>query len=48
MHPALDSIAFHVVSSSPKWTPAKDFVGNPRSVTYTFPVIFTPDMMSAE
>ena len=47
-HPALDSIAFHVVSSSPKWTPAKDFVGNPRSVTYTFPVIFTPEMMSAE
>ena len=44
-HPALDSIAFNVVSSSPKWTPAKDFVGNPHSVTFTFPVIFTPEMM---
>ena len=28
-HPALDSIAFNVVSSSPEWTPANDFVGNP-------------------
>ena len=46
IHPALDSIAFKVVSSSPKWTPAKDFVGNPCSVRYTFPVIFTPEMMS--
>ena len=44
-HPALDSIAFKVVSSSPKWTPAKDFLGNPHSVTFTLPVIFTPEMM---
>ena len=44
-HPALDSIAFNVVSSSPEWTPAEDFVGNPMSVTYTLPVIFTSEMM---
>lgn len=44
-HPALDSIVFNVISSSPKWTPAQDFVGNPISVTYTFPVIFMPDIM---
>mgnify|MGYP002512634151 FL=1 len=44
-HPALDSLAFNVVSSSPKWTPAENFVGDPMSVTYTFPVIFTPEMM---
>ena len=34
VHPALDSIAFNVVSSSPKWTPAKDFMGNPWSAVY--------------
>ena len=44
-HPALDSVAFNVVSSSPKWTPAENFVGDPMSVTYTFPVIFTPVIM---
>ena len=44
-HPALDSVAVNVVSSSPKWTPAKDFMGNPRSAVYTFPIIFTPEMM---
>lgn len=44
-HPALDSIALNVVSSSTEWSPAKDFLGNPTSVTYTFPVIFTPEMM---
>ena len=44
-HPALDSVAFNVVSSSPKWTPANDFLGNPHSVTFTLPVIFTPEMM---
>ena len=44
-HPALDSIALNVVSSSPEWFPAEDFVGNPMSVTYTFPVIFTAEMM---
>ena len=44
-HPALDSIVFNVISSSPKWTPAQDFVGNPNSVTYTFPVIFMPEIM---
>ena len=44
-HPALDSLAFNVVSSSPKWTPAETFVGDPMSVTYTFPVIFTPEIM---
>ena len=44
-HPALDSIAFNVVSSSPQWTPAKDFLGNPRSARYILPVIFTPEMM---
>ena len=44
-HPALDSVAFNVVSSSPKWTPAENFVGDPMSVTYTFPVIFTPEIM---
>ena len=44
-HPALDSLAFNVVSSSPKWTPAENFVGDPMSVTYTFPVIFTPEIM---
>ena len=43
--PALDSVAFNVVSSSPKWTPAENFVGDPVSVTYTFPVIYTPEMM---
>ena len=44
-HPALDSVAFNVVSSSPKWTPAEDRMGNPWIVVYTFPVIFTPEMM---
>ena len=44
-HPALDSLAFNVVSSSPKWEPAKDRMGNPWRVVYTFPVIFTPEMM---
>ena len=44
-HPALDSVAVNVVSSSPKWTPAKDLMGNPWIVVYTFPVIFTPEMM---
>ena len=45
-HPALDSVAFNVVSSSPKWEPAKDRMGNPwRGAVYTFPVIFTPEMM---
>ncbi len=45
IHPALDSVAFNVVSSSPKWTPGKDIVGNPHSLVYTFPVIFTHEMM---
>ena len=44
-HPALDSVAFNVVSSSPKWAPAKDRMGNPWIAVYTFPVIFTPEMM---
>ena len=44
-HPALDSVAVNVVSSSPKWTPAEDRMGNPWIVVYTFPVIFTPEMM---
>ena len=44
-HPALDSVAFNVVSSSPKWEPAEDRMGNPWIVVYTFPVIFTPEMM---
>ena len=45
-HPALDSVALNVVSSSPKWEPAKDRMGNPwRGAVYTFPVIFTPEMM---
>ena len=45
IHPALDSVAFNVVSSSPKWTPGKDIVGNPHLLVYTFPVIFTHEMM---
>ena len=44
-HPALDSIALKVVSSSPKWTPAKNRIGDPCYVVYSFPVIFTPEMM---
>ena len=44
-HPALDSIALKVVSSSPEWTPAKNRLGDPCSVVYIFPVIFTPEMM---
>ena len=44
-HPALDSVAFNVVSSSPKWEPAKDRMGNPVIAVYTLPVIFTPEMM---
>ena len=44
-HPALDSVAFNVVSSSPKWEPAEDRMGNPWIAVYTFPVIFTPEMM---
>lgn len=44
-HPALDSIALNVVSSSPEWTPAKNRIGDPCYVVYTFPVIFTPEMM---
>ena len=45
IHPALDSIALNVISSSPKWTPAKNIIGDPCYVVYTFPVIFTPEMM---
>lgn len=44
-HPALDSVAINVLSSSPKWTPAKNRIGDPCSVVYIFPVIFTPEMM---
>ena len=44
-HPALDSVAVNVVSSSPKWEPAKDRMGNPWIAVYTFPVMFTPEMM---
>jgi len=44
-HPALDSVAINVLSSSPKWTPAKNRIGDPWSAVYTFPVIFTPEMM---
>ena len=44
-HPALDSIALNVVSSSPEWTPAKNRIGDPCYVVYSFPVIFTPEMM---
>ncbi len=44
-HPALDSMAFKAVSSSPKWTPATDIVGNQCSIKYIFSVIFTPEMM---
>jgi hypothetical protein len=44
-HPALDSIALNVVSSSPEWTPAKNIIGDPCYVVYIFPVIFTPEMM---
>ena len=44
-HPALDSVAVNVVSSSPKWEPAKYRMGDPWISVYTFPVIFTPEMM---
>ena len=44
-HPALDSVALKVVSSSPEWTPAKNRIGDPCSVVFGFPVIFTPEMM---
>ena len=44
-YPALDSVALNVVSSSPKWEPAKDRMGNPWRAVYTFPVIFTPEML---
>ena len=44
-HPALDSVAINVVSSSPEWTPAKNRIGDPCSVVYIFTVIFTPEMM---
>ena len=44
-HPALDSVAVNVVSSSPKWEPAKNRIGDPCYVVYSFPVIFTPEMM---
>ena len=44
-HPALDSVAVNVVSSSPKWTPAKNRIGDPCKVVYIFPVMFTPEMM---
>ena len=44
-HPALDSIALNVVSSSPEWTPAKNRIGDPCSVVFAFPVIFTPEML---
>ena len=44
-HPALDSVAVNVVSSSPKWEPAKDPMGNPWRAVYTWTVIFTPEMM---
>ena len=44
-HPALDSVAVNVVSSSPKWEPAKYRMGDPWISVDTFPVIFTPEMM---
>ena len=44
-HPALDSVAINVLSSSPEWTPAKNRIGDPCSVVFAFPVIFTPEMM---
>lgn len=46
VHPALDSVALKIVaSSSSKWSPAADIVGNTCSIKYTFPVIFTREMM---
>ena len=46
LHPAIDSAVVSLISSSPKWTPASDIAGNPYSVTYTFPVIITPEMIN--
>ena len=46
VHPALDSVVVKIISSSSsKWNPATDFVVNTYSVKYTFPVIFTNEMM---
>ena len=39
VEPSLDKEALRVVSSSPKWKPARH-KGEPVAVTYVFPVIF--------
>ncbi len=39
IHPAMDAEAVRVISSSPKWIPARQR-GKPVNVTYTFPVTF--------
>lgn len=40
VEPSLDREAFRVVSSSPRWTPARNADGKPIACTYTFPVVF--------
>ncbi len=40
--PEFDAEAVRVVSSSPRWEPAKDLQGDSWPMKYTFPVIFQP------
>ena len=42
VHPLLDREAIRAIVSAPqKWKAGLDYKGEPRDVTYTFPVIFT-------
>lgn len=40
LYPSLDEEAVRVISSSPKWEPGKNSLGETIPVTYTFPVYF--------
>ena len=42
VHPLLDQEAIRAIESAPeKWKPGLDYKGEPRDVTYVFPVIFS-------
>ena len=42
VHPLLDQEAIRVIESAPqKWTPGLDYKGEPKDVTYTYPMIFS-------
>ena len=42
VHPLLSEEAIRVIESAPqKWTPGLDYKGEPRDVTYTYPMVFS-------